>query len=102
MQKRRTQEIDNEGSVLKFCVVFQSFVLENFVSGNLIVYLEYTPLHKKLFSFPLRVSSVNLTRSTGNCGFGQIYRRNLQWKTSFYVQHAELLKAVILLREGDL
>ena len=29
------------------------------------------PLHKK-WSFPLRISSINVTKSTGNCGFGHI------------------------------
>ena len=29
-------------------------------------------LHKK-WSFPLRISSVNVTKSTGNCGFDYIY-----------------------------
>ena len=29
---------------------------------------------------------VNMTKSTGNWGFGHIYRRNPQWKTSFSVQ----------------
>ena len=32
-------------------------------------------LHKK-WSFPLRISSINVTKSTGNCEFGQIYWRN--------------------------
>ena len=32
---------------------------------------EYT-LHKK-WSFPLKISSVNVTKSAGNCGFGHIY-----------------------------
>ena len=32
-------------------------------------------LHKK-WSFPLRISSVNVTRSAGNGGFGHIYWRN--------------------------
>ena len=32
-------------------------------------------LHKKL-TFPIRISSVNVTKSTGNCGFGHIYWRN--------------------------
>ena len=41
--------------------------------------LEVT-LHKKC-RFPLRISS-----STGNCGFGYIYGRYLEWKTSFFVQ----------------
>ena len=42
-------------------------------------------LHKK-WSFPLRISSVNVTKSAGNCGFGHIYWRNPYWKTSFFVQ----------------
>ena len=29
-------------------------------------------LHKK-WSFPLRISSLNVTKSAGNCGFGRIY-----------------------------
>ena len=32
-------------------------------------------LYKK-WSFPLRISSVNVTKSAGNCGFGHIYCRN--------------------------
>ena len=32
-------------------------------------------LHKK-WSFSLKISSVNVTKSEGNCGFGQIYWRN--------------------------
>ena len=32
-------------------------------------------LHKK-WSFPLRISSVNVTKSPVSCGFGHIYRRN--------------------------
>ena len=32
-------------------------------------------LHKK-WSFPLRISSVNVTKSAGNCIFGHIYWRN--------------------------
>ena len=42
-------------------------------------------LHKR-WSFTLRISSVNVTKSAGNCGFGHIYRRNFLWKTSFFVQ----------------
>ena len=33
-------------------------------------------LHKK-WSFPLQISSANVIKSTGNCGFGHIYWRNL-------------------------
>ena len=40
------------------------------------------------WSFPLTISSVNVTKSAGNCGFGHIYWRIPQWKTSFLV-HCE-------------
>ena len=33
-------------------------------------------LHKR-WNFPLRISSVHMTKSVGNCGFGHIYWRNL-------------------------
>ena len=39
-------------------------------------------LHKK-WSFPLRISSVNVNESAVNCEFGHIYWRNPSWKTSF-------------------
>ena len=42
-------------------------------------------LHKK-WSFPLRISSINVTKSAVSCGFGYIYWRNPQWKTSVLVQ----------------
>ena len=42
-------------------------------------------LHKK-WSFPLRISSVNVAKSAGNYGFGHIYWRNSQWKSLFFVQ----------------
>ena len=32
------------------------------------------------------ISPVNVTESVRNCGFGHIYWRNPQWKTSFFVQ----------------
>ena len=44
-----------------------------------------TWLNKK-WSFPLRISLVNITRSAGYCVFGQIYWKNSQSKTSFSVQ----------------
>ena len=43
-------------------------------------------LHKK-WSFPLGISTVNVTKSAGDCGFGYIYWRSTQWKTSFFVQY---------------
>ena len=42
-------------------------------------------LNKK-WNFPLRISSVNVTKSAVSCGFDHIYWRNSQWKTSFFVQ----------------
>ena len=41
-------------------------------------------LYKK-WSFPLRISSENEAKSAGKYGFGHIYWRNRQWKTSFFV-----------------
>ena len=38
------------------------------------------------WSFPLRISLVNVTGSAGNCGIGHIYWGHLYWKTSFFVQ----------------
>ena len=42
-------------------------------------------LHKK-WSFPLRISSVNVTKSEVSSGFGHIYWRNSYSKTSLFVQ----------------
>ena len=41
-------------------------------------------LHKK-WSYRLWISSVNVNKPAGNCGFGHIYWRNPWWKTSFFV-----------------
>ena len=41
-----------------------------------LMYVQFMPLHKK-WSFPLRISSVNVTKSAGNCGFDHIYWKNL-------------------------
>ena len=38
----------------------------------------------KKWNFPLRISSVNVTKSAGNSGFGHIYWINPIWKTSFF------------------
>ena len=46
-------------------------------------------LHKK-WSFPLRISSVNVTKSAENCGFGHMYWRNHQWKTWFLCSEVHL------------
>ena len=44
--------------------------------------LQLLPLHKK-WSFLLRISSVNMTKFAGNCGFGLIYWRILNRKLHF-------------------
>ena len=54
------------------------------VSNNLASNLNLS-LHK-IWSFPLRISSVNVTKSAFSCGFGHIYWRNPLWKTSFFLQ----------------
>ena len=41
---------------------------------------------KQKWSFPLRISSVNVTKSTVYCGFDHIYWRNPQLKTWFFLQ----------------
>ena len=51
-------------------------------------------LHKK-WSFPLRISSVNATKSARNCGFGHIYWRNPYWKTSFFMQCIRWMKYIL-------
>ena len=48
-------------------------------------------LTAKKWSFPLRISSINVTKSAGNCRSGHIYWRNLYWKTSFFVKHPFLI-----------
>ena len=35
-------------------------------------------------TFPIRGSSVNVTKSARNYGFGHIYWKNPDWKTSFF------------------
>ena len=42
-------------------------------------------MHKK-WNFPLRISSLNVTKSAVSSGFGHIYWRNSKWKTPFVVQ----------------
>ena len=46
---------------------------------------KFQSLHKK-WSFPLRNSSVNVTKSAVSRGFGHIYWRNPYWKTLFFVR----------------
>ena len=42
-------------------------------------------------SFTLRISWVNVTKSAVSCGFGHIYRRNPEWKTSIFMQCTSII-----------
>ena len=68
---------------------FANFILQFCLkTKNTLVVLEKLPfstLHKKWSSL-WRISSVNVTKSAGNCGFSHIYWRNPSWKISFFVQ----------------
>ena len=52
------------------------------------IFMNYTeqlsPDTAQKLSFSLRICSVYVTKSAGNCRFGQIYWKNLDWKTSFF------------------
>ena len=50
---------------------------------------------QKKWTFPLRISSVNVTKSAGNFRFGQIYWRNPEWKTSFFLD-CQLFSVLVL------
>ena len=45
----------------------------------------YTNTAHKM-KFPLSISSVNVTKSAVSSGFGHIYWRSSEWKSSFFVQ----------------
>ena len=69
-----------------------SCTVKRFMSSNYFCLFNYLPkygifitLHKK-WSFPLIISSVNVPKSPGNNGFGHIYWKNAQWKTSYFEQ----------------
>ena len=49
--------------------------------------------------FALRVSSVNVTKSSVSCGFGHIWCRNPLWKTSFLC--SDITPVIIMLKEKD-
>ena len=62
------------------CVVLPLLVKRDFIA-----FQNY--LTAQRWSFPLRISSANLTKSASvvSCGFGHICWRNPWWKTSFFV-----------------
>ena len=58
---------------LNFLRVFRSLdSFDTLVLNRFFLKHSALSLHKKS-SFPLRISSVNVTKSAGNCGFGHIY-----------------------------
>ena len=63
----------------KVCNILKLFSSVTFMK------VSWFPPHKK-WSFPLRTSSVNVTKSAVSCGFGHIYWRNPWCKTSFLLQ----------------
>ena len=46
--------------------------------------------------FSLTISTVNMTKSAVFCGFGLIYWKNPEWKTSFFVQWTTTLMFTLL------
>ena len=59
----------------KFFRTISEVHLEPSQTFKMEVYMVIWPLHKK-WSFPLRISPVNVTKSTGNCGFGHTCWKN--------------------------
>ena len=51
------------------------YITFHFRKVNICIFRCFPTLHEK-WSFPLRISSVNVIRSAEKCGFGQIYWRN--------------------------
>ena len=59
--------------VIEFELIYQDSVKD--CVWKILNACKKTSLHKK-WSFLLRISSVNVSKSTGNCGFGLIFGRN--------------------------
>ena len=59
---------------LNFFFEASKYTFNNIIRHYFPLY-EHLTLHKK-WSFPLRISSVNVTKSAASCGFGHIYWRN--------------------------
>ena len=67
-------------NVSEWNIVYRLISFINCFHGLMIMHVF---LEGIIWSFPLRISSVNVTKSTRNRGFGHIYWRNPYWKTSF-------------------
>ena len=64
---------------------YLTIICESYESHEYETNIYWQTLHKK-WNFPLKVSSVNVNKSAGNSGFSYIYKRNLYWNTSFFLQ----------------
>ena len=51
----------------------------------------------KKWSFPLRISSINGTKSAGSCVFSHIYWRNSWWKSLFFVNTNSIFEELKIL-----
>ena len=72
-------------------IYFCQLVIELIRNGDVIMawfVFSIDKMHcpKKKRNFPLKISSVNVTKSVVSCGLGHIYWRNPYWKISFFVQ----------------
>ena len=76
----------------------QRIVILNYIEYlvNLSICYRFT-MHKQ-WSFSLRISSVNVTKSAFSCGFGHIYWRKPHWKILFFVQ-CNLLKIPVMMSD---
>ena len=92
-----------------FCAVGPSQTFKIKIFLRLVVNHGFKPLHARClweswlhgcstaqkWSFPLKISSVNVTKPAGNCVFGHIYWRNPLRKTSFSLQFSGGLSSCI-------
>ena len=84
--------------MIEFCFIVVMLSLNKFLT----IYFNKQTLHK-IWSFPLKISSVNVSKSAIYCGFDHIYWRNPQWKTSFFVHKKKVARALdICLDYSDL
>ena len=61
--------------------MFVGLLLRNLVLTLYVVVRQSSSSTAKKIKFPLKISSKNVTKFAGNCGFGHIYGRSPQWKT---------------------
>ena len=70
----------------KYLLLFISDFIISVMRCKELKHWAHTSLQKKKWSFPLRISSVNVVKSADSWGVRHIYWRNPLWKTSFFVQ----------------